>query len=80
MTGGSKATFLEMAEEYPVRTIVFTFVPLLFTLLQIMNYVHGGSLLLTGGFTLAVVVYTVLIHQYHLAAYRRAKLSPGTSS
>lgn len=76
MSVGDSATFVEMAGEFPVRTGVFTFVPLLFTLLQIVNYVHGGSLLLTGGFSLAVLVYTVLVHQYHLAAFQRAKLSP----
>jgi hypothetical protein len=79
MTGGNKTTFLEMAGEFPVRTGVFTLVPLLFTMLQLVNYAHGGSLLLTGGFSLAVLVYTVLVHQYHLAAFQRAKLSPGQS-
>lgn len=75
MAVGDKATFVEMAGAFPVRTGVFTLVPLLFTLLQIANYIHGGSLLLTGGFALAVIVYTVLIHQYHLAAFQRAKLT-----
>jgi hypothetical protein len=79
MTVSGLTTFVEMAREFPVRTGVFTLVPLLFTLLQIMNYVHGGSLLLTGGFSLAVIAYTVIINQYHLAAFQRAKLSPRQS-
>lgn len=79
MTGSNVSMFVEMAGEFPVRTGVFTLVPLLFTLLQIMNYAHGGSLLLTGGFSLAVIAYTVLINQYHLAAFQRAKVSPRQS-
>lgn len=79
MTVGNITMFVEMAGEFPVRTGVFTLIPLLFTFLQIMNYVHGGSLLLTGGFALAVIAYTVIINQYHLAAFQRAKLSPRQS-
>jgi hypothetical protein len=76
MSVSDRPGFREMAAEFPVRTSIFTLVPLLFTLLQIMNYVHGASLLLTGGFALAVIVYTVLVHQYHLASFKRTKLSP----
>lgn len=72
-------TFVEMAEEFPVRTGVFTLVPLLFMLLLILNYVHGGSLLLIGGFSLAVLAYTVIVNQYHLATFQRTRLSPRQS-
>lgn len=75
MTASDIPTFVAMAGEFPVRTGVFTLVPLLFTLLLLANYVHGGSLLWIGGFALAVIAYTVLINQYHLAAFQRAKLS-----
>jgi hypothetical protein len=68
-------TFAAMAGEFPVRTGVFTLVPLLFTLLLLANYAHGASPLWIGGFALAVVAYTVLVNQYHLAAFRRAKAS-----
>lgn len=68
--------FLRMAREFPIRTSVFTFVPLLFALLQFANtYVNGGSLLATGGFSAAVVGYAVLINRYHLAAFHRMTLS-----
>jgi len=77
MTVGGKATFVEMAREFPVRTGVFTLVPLLFTLLQVANsYVHGGSLLYTAGFSAAVVAYAVSINRYHLAAFQRSRISP----
>lgn len=80
MTVSDLTTYVEMAGEFPVRTGVFTLVPLLFTLLLMMNYVHGGSLLVTGSFSLVVIAYTVLIHQYHLSAFQRAKVSPQQSS
>lgn len=77
MTVRGKGTFAEMAREFPVRTGVFTLLPLLFALLQLVNsHVHGGSLLYTGGFGAAVVAYAVTVNRYHLAAFQRTDLSP----
>lgn len=77
MAGDSKAAFTEMARTFPIRTGVFTLVPLLFAVSQIVNtYVHGGSLLYTAGFSAAVLAYAISVNQYHLAAFQRIKLSP----
>lgn len=71
-----KVSFLEMAREFPVRTGVFTLLPVLFALAQIANsLVHGGSVLYTVWFSVALVGYSVTVNRYHLAAFRRAKLS-----
>jgi hypothetical protein len=75
MTDRGTTTFLEMARVFPVRTGVFTFVPLLFALSQFANsYLYGGPILFTGGFAAVVVGYAVLVHRHHLAAFHRSKL------
>jgi hypothetical protein len=77
MLGDSKATFIEMAYAFPIRTGVFTLVPLLFAVSQTINtYLYGGSLLYTAGFAAAVLAYAISVNQYHLAAFQRTKLSP----
>ena len=76
MTAAGTTTFVEMAREFPVRTGVFTLVPLAFALTQLANsYVYGESLLYTGAFAVAVVAYAILVNRYHLAAFERSRLS-----
>lgn len=75
-TAVGTTTFAEMAREFPVRTSVFTLVPLAFALSQLANsYVNGESLLYTGAFAVAVVAYAALVNRYHLAAFQRSRLS-----
>lgn len=77
MTDPGTATFPEMARAHPMRTGLFTLVPLLFVLSQlVLSYAMDGSLVITTVFSVAVLVYAVLVNQYHLAAFERAKHSP----
>jgi hypothetical protein len=66
--------FLQMANEFPVRTSIFTFGPPVFGLLQLINgLVHDGSLLFIGLFAVVAVALSVILTQYHVAVYRRQK-------
>lgn len=68
--------FVRMAEEFPVRTGIFTFGLPAFGLLQLLNgIVHGGSLPFIGVFAVLTVVYSIVVTRYHVAAYRREKVS-----
>lgn len=68
--------FFRMAREFPVRTLLFTFGPLVFALLQLVNgYVNDASLPFTGAFALVVVAFAVLVTQYHLAKFRVSRVS-----
>lgn len=70
------AVFVRMAREFPVRTGIFTFGLPLFACLQMLNgVVHKGSLLAIGFFSVLVVVCSVQLTQYHIAVYRRQRLS-----
>jgi hypothetical protein len=65
-----------MAREFPVRTGIFTVGLPLFALLQLINgIVYGGSVLLIGLFAALIVAYSVQLTNYHVASYRRQKLS-----
>lgn len=68
--------FFEMAREFPVRTGLFTFGLPVFALLQLINgFVHEGSLASIALFGAVMVAYSVQLTRYHVAAYRRRKLS-----
>lgn len=68
--------FFEMAREFPARTAIFTFGLPAFAVLQFVNgVVHDGSLLSIGAFGAVVVAYSVVLTRWHVAAYRRKKLS-----
>lgn len=76
MTVGDRTTFTEMAMKFPVRTGMFTLVPVLIALSQLANsYFNGGSLVFTAWFSMAIVMYAILINRYHLAAFRRMELT-----
>ena len=75
ITGDSDA-FLQMASEFPVRTGLYTFGLPVFALLQLINgYVHEGPLVFIALFTALVVAVSVKLTQYHVAVYRRKKLT-----
>lgn len=69
-------TFVRMAREYPLRTCIYTFGLPLFGLLQLVNgVVHGGALLYIGLFCAAALCCSVLLTRYHVAIYRRERLT-----
>lgn len=71
-TGG---TFVGMVQTFPVRTLLFTFGPLVFALSQVINsYVNDTSLLPTLAFGGLMVAFAVLITRYHLATFRLSRL------
>lgn len=70
------ATFVRMARDFPIRTAIFTFGLPVFALLQLVNgFVHDGSLLYIGLFSVLAVGCAVVLTRYHVAAYRRKQLS-----
>lgn len=80
MTAGGRPKFTEMAREFPVRTAVFTLVPLVFAIVQFANSVlYDGAVLFTALFSAVVLGYAVLVTRYHLAAFHRARVSTLTS-
>ena len=69
-------TFFQMANEFPVRTGIYSFGLPVFALLQLINgYVHEGSLAYIGLFAALIVAFSVKLTQYHVAMYRREKFS-----
>lgn len=68
--------FVQMASEFPVRTGIYTFGLPVFALLQLINgFVHGGSLVFIALFGALVVAFSAILTQYHVAAYRRKKIT-----
>lgn len=68
--------FVQMASEFPVRTVIYTFGLPVFGLLQLINgLVHDGSVVYIGLFAALLVVFSVMLTQYHVAIYRRKKLN-----
>ena len=68
--------FVQMASEFPVRTVIYTFGLPAFGLLQLINgLVHDGSVVYIGLFAALLVVFSVMLTRYHVAIYRRKKLN-----
>lgn len=81
MNAGSDPTFAEMARTYPMRTGIYTVVPLGGALAQFGNsYYHGFPPLYAGVFALLLLGFAVLITRHHLAAFRLARLRETWSS
>jgi predicted permease len=71
-SANESALFVQMAQEYPVRTAVFTFGLPVFSLSQVVNgYVNEGSLALIGAFALLTVAFSFHLTRYQMAVYRR---------
>jgi len=70
-----KDAFVQMAQDFPLRTCLFTFALPLVALGQL---IHGlltdGAILATTAFGLLVVAYTVVFTRYQVATYRRRQL------
>lgn len=68
--------FVQMASEFPVRTGIYTFGLPVFALLQLINgVVHEGALTFIGLFAVLVVAFSVMLTRYHVAIYRRKKVT-----
>lgn len=68
-------TFGEMLREFPARTALFTFGPLAFAALQLVNgYLNEASLSLMAVLAAVMVAFSVVTTQYHLAIFRVSRL------
>ncbi|MGQ4557166.1 hypothetical protein [Halobellus sp. GM3] len=71
-SASERELFVQMAREFPVRTLIFTFGLPIFALAQVVNgYVNEGSLALLGALALLTVAFSVHLTRYQLAVYRR---------
>jgi len=71
-----RTLFLQMAREFPVRTVIFSFGLPLFALLQVINgYVNRASLVFVALFALVTVAFSVHLTRYQIAVYRRRNVS-----
>lgn len=67
--------FRRMANEFPLRTAIFTFGLPAFALFQLVNgIVHGGSLPVIVAFAAIAVAGSILLAQYQVAVYRRRRI------
>jgi len=68
-------TFVEMAREFPVRTSIFTFGLPAFAALQVVSALFSdGSALIVAGVAIMMVVFSIGLTRYHVAAYRRQQV------
>lgn len=69
------STVIEMVRAYPVRTGIYTVIPIGGALPQFGNsYFHGFSPLYAGIFAAVLLGVAALITQHHLAVFRLEKL------
>lgn len=69
-------SFARMCRAFPVRTSLFTLGPLLVGAAQLLNaLVHGSALLPVAAVALVMCAFSVLITNYHLASFRRRRLT-----
>jgi predicted permease len=65
-----------MANDYPVRTGIYTFVLPAFSVFQLVNgLVNGGSLAFIGVYSVLALVCSTLLAQYQVILYRRKELT-----
>lgn len=70
--------FVKMAREFPVRTGIYSFGLPVFAALQIVNaLLFDGSLLIIGAFAALMVASSIQLTRYHVAIYRRKKVTDG---
>ncbi len=75
-TTTDRDAFVRMASEFPLRTVIYTFGLPVFGLLQFVNgLVHDGSVVAIALFAAMLVVFSVVLTRYHVAIYRRRKLT-----
>lgn len=76
-----RPSFASMCRTFPMRTALFTAGPLLFGVAQLLNaYVHGTGLLGPAAVTGLLLVFSLLVTQYHLASFRVTRLEGTTGS
>lgn len=75
MAVADEISFWEMYRELPIRTTLASVAPVVLGFAQLLNgYVHGVSMTKTGLFALAMGIAAVLVTQYQLVSFRRARL------
>lgn len=80
MLPGGASLLLETVRYAPLRTAVFSVGPPLWGVAQLVNaYLHGGALLSVGAFAVVMTAFAVLVTRYHVATYRRTRLSERVS-
>lgn len=79
MATRDRPSFGEMCRAFPVRTGVFTIGPLAVGAAQLFNVAaHGANRPVVALIVAGMVAYSVLVTNYHLAAFRRRTLSGRT--
>ena len=69
------STFVTMARAYPLRTGIFTALPVIAVLAQFGNtYYHGFPILYAILFAVVILTVAVVFTQQQLAAYRLSRL------
>jgi predicted lysophospholipase L1 biosynthesis ABC-type transport system permease subunit len=69
-----RALFVQMAREFPVRTVIFSFGLPIFALAQVVNGVlNSAALAVVTLFALATVAFSVQLTRYQVAVYRRRR-------
>lgn len=77
MATRDEPSFARMCRSFPVRTSLFTVGPLVFALAQLLNaFVHGIPVWRVAVIAAVMAVFSVLITSYHLAKFRRRRLTP----
>lgn len=76
MATRNEPSFARMCRAFPVRTGVFTAGPLLVGFAQLLNaLVHGSAVLPVAAIAVIMCAFSVLITNYHLASFRRRRLT-----
>lgn len=74
MSADLDSPFLAMVREWPLRSGITVFVPLLFAIGQLANsYYHGFSFVYPSVFTVVLLGMMVLTLEYQVAAFRSAQ-------
>ena len=75
MAATNKVTFWEMFREFPGRTTVASFVPIVLGVAQLVNgYLHGIPTTHTAVFAVVMIAAAVMVTQYHLVTFHRMKV------
>lgn len=76
MAARTQSSFAHMCRAFPVRTGLFTLGPLAVAAAQLVNAsVNGGSLPVVVAVAAVTCVFSLLVTRYHLAAFRRLRVS-----
>lgn len=72
----NRASFVRMCRTFPLRTALFTLGPVAIGIAQIWNAaLHDSNLWGVTAVAAVMVVFSVLVTNYHLASFRRQTLT-----